>query len=204
MDHTPIALDIEGARRFHGHSCPGLSIGIRVAEIALREIGPHAADEQVVCIAEADNCALDAIQYLTGCTAGKGNLLHRDHGKNAFTFIRRSDGKAIRVSARPDFGSKRDPEGRQTSAPAGAEPDSDEEPRHAPSSREARIQAILDAPLEDLFEVRQVEVDVPDRARILNSIVCTECGEAAMSTRVRYFRGQPYCIPCFNALTLEP
>ncbi|MBN1246402.1 MAG: formylmethanofuran dehydrogenase, partial [Anaerolineae bacterium] len=40
-------LDIEGARRFHGHSCPGLTIGIRAAELALREIGPHAADEEV-------------------------------------------------------------------------------------------------------------------------------------------------------------
>jgi formylmethanofuran dehydrogenase subunit E len=30
-------LDIEGAVKFHGHSCPGLAIGIRAAEIALRE-----------------------------------------------------------------------------------------------------------------------------------------------------------------------
>ena len=41
-------LDIEGARRFHGHSCPGLTIGIRAAELALREIGAHAVDEEVV------------------------------------------------------------------------------------------------------------------------------------------------------------
>jgi len=95
-------IDIEGTIKFHGHSCPGLAIGIRAAEIALREIGPHSADEEVVAIVETDMCGVDAIQYLTGCTFGKGNLIHLDHGKNAFTFIRRSDGKALRIVTRPD------------------------------------------------------------------------------------------------------
>jgi formylmethanofuran dehydrogenase subunit E len=185
MNATRTSLDVEGARRFHGHSCPGLSIGIRVAEIALREIGPHSSDEEVVCITEADNCAVDAIQYFTGCTAGKGNLIHRDYGKNVFTFVRRSDGKAIRISARPA-------------------PRSDKRHGHAQQSREQHIRAILDAPIEELFEVRPVEIEMPDKARILQSIPCTECGEATMSTRVHYFQGQPYCIPCYEALTQEP
>jgi len=204
MNYTQIPLDVEGARRFHGHSCPGLSMGIRVAEIALREIGPHSADEEVVCITETNHCGVDAIQYLTGCTAGKGNLIYRDHGKSVFTFIRRSDGKAVRISARPDFWGKSDPKEREIFDRMRADqPVSDEDRRYFQQSREARIQAILDAPLEDLFEVRQVEIDMPDKARILTSIVCTGCGEAAMSTRVRHFRGQPYCIPCFETLTLE-
>ena len=181
MNPTHKSLDIEGVRRFHGHSCPGLAMGIRVSEIALREIGSHSSDEEIVCIAETDNCSIDAIQYLTGCTAGKGNLIHRDYGKNVFTFIRRSDGKAVRISRR--HGYRLDPAVDQ--------------------SQEARIQAILDAPLDALFEVRQVKIEMPDEAQILASIVCTECGEATMSTRARTFRGQPYCIPCFKTLTQE-
>jgi formylmethanofuran dehydrogenase subunit E len=47
-------IDVESVQRFHGHSCPGLAIGIRVSEIALREIGPHARDEEVVAIVETD------------------------------------------------------------------------------------------------------------------------------------------------------
>jgi formylmethanofuran dehydrogenase subunit E len=39
---------------FHGHMCPGLAMGIRAAEIALRDIGPHAADEEVVAVVETD------------------------------------------------------------------------------------------------------------------------------------------------------
>ena len=204
MNHTSIPLDIKGSRRFHGHSCPGLAMGTRVAEIALREIGPHSSDEEVVCITETDHCAVDAIQYFTGCSAGKGNLIHHDYGKSVFTFVRRSDGKAIRISARPDFWGQPDPKEREISDRTRADqPVSDEDRRYVEQSREARIQAILDAPLEDLFEVRHVEIDVPDKARILTSIVCTECGEATMSTRVRTFRGQPYCMPCFEALTLQ-
>jgi formylmethanofuran dehydrogenase subunit E len=201
MNPTQTPLDIEGARRFHGHSCPGLSMGIRVSEIALREIGAHSSDEEVVCITETDHCAVDAIQYFTGCTAGKGNLIHRDHGKSAFTFVRRSDGKAVRISARPDFWGKSDPKEREIFDRMRAEePVSDEERRFFQQSREERIQAILDAPLEALFEVRQVEIEMPDKARILDSLICAECGESTMATRVRTFRGQPYCIPCFQAL----
>ncbi len=79
IDHTPV----EEIVRFHGHMCPGLAMGIRAAEIALREVGPHSSDEEVVAFTETDMCAVDAIQYLTGCTFGKGNLIHLERGKNA-------------------------------------------------------------------------------------------------------------------------
>ena len=93
---------IQEVIRFHGHWCPGLAIGIRAAEWALQEVG-RAGDEEVVAVVETDMCGVDAIQYLTGCTFGKGNLIHLDHGKNAFAFFRRRDQKAIRIVARPDM-----------------------------------------------------------------------------------------------------
>ena len=93
---------IDEVVRFHGHMCACLALGIRAAEAALREIGPHSTDEEVVALVETNMCAVDAIQYLTGCTFGKGNLIHLDHGKNAYTFVRRSAGKGIPVVARPD------------------------------------------------------------------------------------------------------
>ena len=94
---------------FHGHMCPGLALGIQAAQIALSEIGAHAQDEEVVATVETDMCAVDAIQFLTGCTFGKGNLIHRDLGKNAYTFWRRSDGRAIRILGKPGV-RRRDPE----------------------------------------------------------------------------------------------
>ena len=44
----------EQALAFHGHMCPGLAIGVRAAEVALQEIGPHSKDEEVVAVVETD------------------------------------------------------------------------------------------------------------------------------------------------------
>ena len=43
---------------------------------------------------------MDAVQFLTGCTIGKGNLILRDWGKQVFNFGRRSDGRMVRVALR--------------------------------------------------------------------------------------------------------
>ena len=37
---------------FHGHACPGLAIGFRVAEVALQELGEKAVDEELVEMVE--------------------------------------------------------------------------------------------------------------------------------------------------------
>ncbi len=191
--------EVEGVQRFHGHMCPGLAIGIRAAEIALREIGPHAQDEEVVAIVETDMCAVDAIQYLTGCTFGKGNLIHLDYGKNAFTFIRRSDGKAIRVVVRPEAWGEPDPEHRALFDKVRNGEATEEERRRFQELHHARAQAILDRPVEELFDIRPADLTIPARARIHNSVPCAGCGELVMETRARIFRGETYCIPCFEA-----
>ena len=97
MTCTISVEEIEKAKEFHGHWCPGLALGIRVAELALREVG-RSTDEEVVALTECDMCAVDAIQFLVSCTFGKGNLLYRDYGKVAFSFWRRRDSKGIRIS----------------------------------------------------------------------------------------------------------
>jgi len=65
---------IEQTINFHGHSCPGLAIGIRASELALSQL-ERASDEEIVAVVETDMCAVDAVQFLTGCTFGKGNLI---------------------------------------------------------------------------------------------------------------------------------
>ena len=84
--------DLRDVIQFHGHLCPGLALGYRVAKAALRELKtdrPH--DEELVAVVENDSCAVDAIQFVTGCTFGKGNLVFRDHGKHVYTFFNRKD-----------------------------------------------------------------------------------------------------------------
>ncbi|MEP7037347.1 MAG: TraR/DksA C4-type zinc finger protein [Acidobacteriota bacterium] len=43
----------------------------------------------------------------------------------------------------------------------------------------------------------------PKKARIHTLIVCAECGEAAMETRIRRFGGRELCIPCFEKIEVR-
>jgi formylmethanofuran dehydrogenase subunit E len=185
---------------FHGHMCPGLAIGIRAAEVALRDIGPHAHDEEVVAVVETDMCGVDAIQSLTGCTFGKGNLIHLDYGKNAFTFYRRSDGKGIRLVTRPDAFGEPDPEWEALRERLGDEGLTPEERERFWELHAARSQQILDIPLDELFELQEPQRDLPHRARVMDSVACEVCSEQVMETRTRRFEGKTLCIPCFNQM----
>jgi len=185
---------------FHGHLCPGLAMGIQASQIALDKIGKHAADEEVVAIVETDMCAVDAIQFLTGCTFGKGNLIHRDFGKNAFTFVRRSDNKAIRVLTKPEAWGDPNDEHRQLFAKVRAGSATAEEKSRFQEMHVAKANRILETAPEQLFEVTEMTMQPPKKARIHTSIVCAECGEAAMETRIRKFGGRDLCIPCFEKI----
>ena len=93
------AEDLKNTIEFHGHLCPGLALGYRVAKAALRELDAcRPQDEELVAIVENDSCAADAVQFITGCTFGKGNFLFRDYGKHVYTFFNRRTGKGVRIS----------------------------------------------------------------------------------------------------------
>lgn len=190
---------IEHVVRFHGHMCAGLAMGIKAADIALGEIGANAAGQQVVAVVESDFCGIDAIQFLTGCTLGKGNLVHQDNGKNAYTFFRRSDGRAIRVSMRSGGWGPRDPEWEGLMAKmrtAGAT--EEERSRFAELQRE-RSERVMAMRPEDLYEVREVEAEPPRAARVYVPVDCDSCAEPTMETRIRRLDGRSLCGPCFDA-----
>jgi formylmethanofuran dehydrogenase subunit E len=189
--------DVERCHEFHGHMCPGLAVGIRAAGVALERIGAHSRDQEVVAIVETDMCAVDGIQVLTGCTFGKGNLIHRDHGKNAFTFVSRSNDRAIRLvsmqSGRKGDGERAEISGRMQTGTA----DETDRARFGELQHE-RAELVLAMPIEEVFEISEVPAVVPGRARIHDSVRCSGCGESTMETRIRLFGGEPHCPPCFE------
>ena len=63
-----------------------MASGICAAEWDLTELCARSRDEELVAVVETDMSGVDAIQFLTGCTFGKGNLIHKDYGKNAFSY----------------------------------------------------------------------------------------------------------------------
>jgi len=191
-------LQIEQAVAFHGHSCPGLAYGLRVAEYALREFG-RAGDEEIVAVTETDMCAVDAIQALVGCSFGKGNLLYRDVGKIAFSFFRRSDGKSRRVVRKPEKASPIAEENRTLMRKRAECGLTDAEAERLAALRKLREKEILEADFDDLFDVKEVPFDVPRHARIVDTLLCERCGEPVMETRTRRANGAVLCIPCFEA-----
>ncbi len=190
--------ELERVVAFHGHMCPGLAMGVRASEVALERVGRHAADEEVVAIVETDMCGVDAVQFMTGCTFGKGNLVHRDHGKNAYTFVRRSDGRGVRVSTRPKGWGPADPDAVALFAKVRTGTASPEERTRFRASHREKSERILAAPLEELYDVRDVDVEVPPPARIFASVNCAVCEEPTMETRVRRLDGRELCNPCFE------
>jgi len=184
---------------FHGHVCPGLAMGIQAARIALREIGPHSKDEEVVAVVETDMCGVDAIQVMTGCTFGKGNLVHHDWGKNAYTFYRRSDGRAVRIAGRPDAWT-RDPEHQDLLAKIRSRTASEQERERFSELHAAQSYRVLEMEPDALFTVTPVTGQPPAKARIHASALCAACGENVMETRLRRFAGVDYCQPCFETV----
>ena len=182
---------------FHGHSCPGLSIGIRASEAARRELG-DLPDTRLVCITETDMCGVDAIQYLTGCTFGKGNLIHRDYGKMAFTFYDRERGNGFRCILKPEARGDASEELSELSRKVAKGSASMEDEQRVQVLRRQMQERIMTADLDALFEMMEPLEKMPRQARVLESLTCERCGEAAMESRTRRFAGKTLCQPCFD------
>jgi len=185
--------DYERAVEFHGHSCPGLAIGYRIAKY-VKEHYPRSEDEELVAIVENKSCSVDAIQDLLGCTFGKGNLVFKDNGKQAFTFYSRDKGKALRVYFKADLSGEMDKiRSRYFKGQL-----NESEKKEFESMREAVIQRILTAPDEDLLSAKEVDIPAPEKARIYPSLKCQECGEGFMEILGRTIGGKVVCKDCFE------
>lgn len=187
---------------FHGHECMGLATGFRVAEAALLALGDgRDVDEEMVAIVENDSCAVDAIQFITGCTLGKGNLIFRDYGKQAYTFILRKNGKAVRITIKERSNEQGNNEqGQQEFMElrkkvfSGQATEEEKELYRAKTKKQ--IEGFLARPLNELCLIQEVKCPIPEKARIFSSVTCSLCGEKVMEPRARVKDGRPVCIPC--------
>jgi formylmethanofuran dehydrogenase subunit E len=187
--------DLRDAILFHGHLCPGLALGYRVAKAALRELRadrPH--DEELVAVVENDSCAVDAIQFITGATFGKGNLIFRDLGKHVYTFYNRGTGKGVRISEdyRGFENDDRYPELKKRQA-AG-----EDVSRELEQFRMEKTAAILQASDQEFLKIEPVTSPPPSQAKIRASIRCAQCGERFMESKGRVKGGRIVCIPCYE------
>jgi len=187
--------DFKEAAEFHGHICPGIAIGYRIAKY-VKEHYPRSQDEELVCIAENKSCSIDAIQFMLGCTAGKGNLLFKDYGKQAFTFYSRDKNKALRIYFRGGILKGMD-ELRQKMVLGELGP---EDRERMAAFRSQATEKVLSARDEDILTVEEVDIPAPEKARIHPSLKCEECGEEFMEILGRTAGGKVLCKGCFERL----
>ena len=184
--------------KFHGHFCGGITIGYIASKIAIKELRSRRdVDEQLVAIIENDACAIDAIQVVTGCTIGKGNLIFRDYGKQVYTFINRATNDAVRITVK-DWPHDANSALKTLREKVWAGTATPEEIRTMKKQEEESINRMLAEPPEKYCDVKHVKMEIPGKARIFTSLKCTKCGEMVAEARARVQDGGFVCIPCFD------
>jgi formylmethanofuran dehydrogenase subunit E len=159
------------AVKFHGHACPGLAIGVRLALDFLDDLSlSRAGDEELAVVAETDACGVDGLQSVLGVTPGKGNLWVFRRGKHAFTVF-----------------SKSEPEGRRYSWRALDLPE---------QGQSEKIEYYLTGPRKDLYIHGPARVSRPPEAARWTSRQCQLCGEVTAEPYMRVRNGHILCLDC--------
>ena len=157
---------------FHGHECGGLTIGYKASLYAIKLLNlEFSDDEQVVCIAENDACGVDAVQVMLGCSVGKGNLLFHIVGKQAFSFYNRKTGASVRLVLNPK------PDGL---------------------TREKSFAYYQSCAPEEMFQVKETTLSLPEKARLFESYPCDCCGETTGSQWIQTVGEKKLCLDCYK------
>ena len=158
---------------FHGHECGGLTIGYKASLYAIELLNlEFSDDEQVVCVAENDACGIDGIQVMLGCSIGKGNLLFRMRGKQAFSFYNRKTGKSVRLVLKP---------------------------KSDGMTKAESFAYYQSCKPEEMFDVKETTVQLPQKARLFDSYTCECCGETAGANWIRLAGGKKLCLDCYES-----
>ena len=159
---------------FHGHSCPGLAIGYRMSKAGIDFLSnSRAEDEEIVAIVENDACGVDALQCITGCTFGKGNLIFKDYGKHVYTIYDRKSGKGVRVVLKKD-----------------------NIPENVLKDRDDLVDWILNTAEDNILSLSEACMEEPEHAKIITSVKCDFCGEHVMESKTVNINKKVACIPC--------
>ena len=192
MENTDFVEEVE---KFHGHMCPGVAIGIQAARLALAELGRSSDSNDVVAVVETNMCAVDGIQYLLGCTFGRGSLIHLDHGKNAYSFVRTGDGKSLRLTVR-EGAWQRDAEHEELlSKTRSGQATELERVRYWELQREVSTK-ILEMTPDRTFQISYQPISLSRPQRDMHYRRCTKCGEMTNVSRLTGAHEAELCLPC--------
>lgn len=99
-------VDLSLIRAFHGHLGPYVLAGARMGQAALARLqaSPHFGLEVDVYCPDAPppSCAMDGIQFSSGCTLGKRNIRHHVAEGVTACFRNRETEQVLTLRLRPD------------------------------------------------------------------------------------------------------
>ncbi len=198
--------DLEGllrhAESIHGHRCPFLALGVKAGQYAMDYLDQeNTGMEEMVAIVECNNCFVDGIQVVTGCTFGNNALVYKDLGKTAVTVARRHDGSAVRLVVHPDFRERmfaRYPAAGPLFEKVMIQRQGTEEDHHRFHHLWEGIarRELDEVDLSEQFLIETLTIHMPAYARIFATEVCDRCGEGVMEPRIRVQGGQKVCLAC--------
>lgn len=196
---------VERARDLHGHICPFLVLGLRMAEIAMERLGvgragvAESVGEDIVAVVEVNNCLVDGVQIATGCTLGNNSLIYLDLGKNALTLFRRGSSRGVRVYIDAErirsryFDERAVKLFERVIVERRGSKEEVEELERLWSDIGYRMAEIP----EEEFTVQEVElIDEIERAPIFRSLRCSKCGELVAEPRTVKTGDGVLCIAC--------
>lgn len=187
------------AGQLHGHFCPFLALGVRAGVRGIKSLGVKTKGmEDVLAIIETNSCFADGIQMISGCSFGNNSLIYRDFGKTAISFVKRN-GEGIRISVKVNDGwlDEKYPHATHLFQTVIKKRQGDEKTKKKLQEVWEKIGFdILEFPEEELFQIKQVKMKIPEYAPVMESFVCSECGEKIMESRAIRKEGKILCIPC--------
>jgi formylmethanofuran dehydrogenase subunit E len=88
---------------FHGHLGPFLVLGLRAGLLANSMLGKDCFKMSAVVATDPNppySCLIDGVQFVTGCTMGKGNIKFRK-SKNTYMLFLKGE-KKLKLDLKPD------------------------------------------------------------------------------------------------------
>ena len=186
-------------QKFHGHKCPAMPNGLRVAEAAMNKLGvERTGDSYLHAIVELGKnhcatCFADGVQVITGCTFGKGNIERSHKGKWGLTLIDKRTNKAVRAYPKASAMMQTKETSffkdyREKGVPPTQVPDEVVQPL---------VEKVMNAPQEMIMKVSEVfDYQWQEPKHTYSSIVCESCGEMVIEKYTIKKNGKTICKDC--------
>lgn len=189
---------LEFGFKFHGHKCPAMPLGLKMASVAMNELNvTHAHAGELFAIVELGDhhcagCIGDGVQVLTGCTFGKGNITRAMKGKFGMTLIDQKAKKGVKITPKGSWLAKAFDSPFMKERQKGLPPQKIDE-----SIVNPLIEKVMSMPAEDQFDVEHLDniyVEIPPHK--WDKRLCNECGELTVAEYGYYINDKFLCSDC--------